>query len=785
MHSLPYGELNTQQFQAVTASLGNLLVLAGAGSGKTKVLVSRIAFLVEQLGCSPSRMLAVTFTNKAAQEMKHRLKQLLPEHSLDKTLWVGTFHSLAYRILRIHSHDCGLASHFQVIDSDDQLRLIRRALAKLSIPEDNAEPKQLQSFINRKKDEGIRPDALPPPKSAFESLAFSLYRQYEILCQEAQVLDFAEILLCCYEALLRNPDLLAHYQGRFQHLLVDEFQDTNAVQYRWLSLLSGRSQSVTIVGDDDQSIYGWRGAKIENIHRFAKEFPNTQTVRLERNYRSTKTILAAANALIANNQGRLGKELWTEGQEGERIYHYQGFNEEDEAIYVVRKIREWQQAQRALKEVAILYRSNAQSRVLEEAFVRAGIPYVIYGGVRFFERSEIKDALAYARLGLNPHDNAAFERVINVPSRGLGDKTFEKIRAMAQTQQSSYLEAGRYLLATGEFGGKMRQGMQSFLNIVENLSHQLGHLSLPEWMNTVVTQSGLVDFYLKQKGEQAQSRVENLQELVNASHDFEVNYRVQEDESTQSDISDNSENSGNTGNSVAHVLMEFMAYTTLEGGESSPKSRQNKFNQAVQLMTLHAAKGLEFPLVFICGMEEGLFPSHFSRYNPDSIEEERRLCYVGITRAMEVLHLTSAKRRRLFGRDEERRPSCFLAEIPGKLLQQVQGHLTVQAARFDPSSTSSSSDKPQNPWLARWTNTTWSRRDHPSLNPENMALIKPVALQKRIRHPKFGAGTILEQEGEGDNARLHIHFDLYGSKWLALAFAKLEPMEGEPSLVSS
>jgi DNA helicase-2/ATP-dependent DNA helicase PcrA len=764
----PYNQLNTEQFRAVTAALGPLLVLAGAGSGKTKVLVSRIAYIIQQHQASPYRILAVTFTNKAANEMKDRLQELLGEIRLG-SLWMGTFHGLSYRLLRAHSEAAGLSPHFQVLDSDDQLRLIRRSCKLLNITDEQTEAKQFQSFINRKKDDGIRVSSLTlsPSSNIFEKTAIAVYQKYEQLCKENHRIDFADILLLSYELLQKNPVLLQSYQEKFQHVLVDEFQDTNTIQYAWLKLLAGKAQSVMMVGDDDQSIYGWRGAKIENMQRFPKDFPNTEMVRLEQNYRSTKTILAAANTVIANNAQRLGKALWTDGIQGERIQQYEAFNEEDEALYVIRKTREWIAQGHDPKTIAILFRSNAQSRVLEEAFLRSGIAYAIYGGLRFFERAEIKDALCYARLVLNPHDNAAFERVINVPNRGIGHKSFEKIRHVAENLGSSYWQAAKQLYTHGGLLGKASVGLAQFVELIEEAQQADTHQPLSGLLQTLITQSGLLSFYAEQKSEQAQNRVENLQELINACHDFSLNHPL---------LTESVHNGEQINLSVLDLLRDFMAYASLEGNEA----RKNPSN-AVQLMTLHAAKGLEFPLVFICGMEEGLFPSHFSRGTPSGIEEERRLCYVGITRAMQILHMTFAKRRRLFGKEEERRPSGFLTEIPPTLIEKQTYPVYTKRATYGDSTYHKSNppkkeNAPANQWIIHWNKTTQMRTT--TEKPIKIAPVKPehALMGKRMKHPKFGPGLVLDQEGSGDNARIHIHFDHYGNKWLSLSYAKLEPI---------
>lgn len=710
--------LNIAQQQAVAAPFGNLLVLAGAGSGKTRVLVHRIAWLISQKSAPASSILAVTFTNKAAAEMRGRLEEMLGRDA--QGMWVGTFHGLSHKMLRLHWHEAGLPEAFQVIDSEDQLQLIRRLFKTLGVNEDRHEPKKIQGFINRKKDEGIRANQLLAAESGFEQVNHDVYLHYERLCNESGLVDFAELLLRAYELLKTNIELLAYYQARFLHVLVDEFQDTNGIQYLWLSLLAGQSKSVTVVGDDDQSIYGWRGAKIENIRRFEKEFTGTQLIRLEQNYRSTSTILAAANALISYNGSRFGKTLWTEGEEGAPIILYAGFNEEDEALFVVREIREWITEGGKSSEVGVLYRSNAQSRVLEEAFVRAGIPYTIYGGLRFFERAEIKDALAYLRLVVNCKDNTSFDRVVNVPPRGIGEQTLKKIEAVAEEYHCCLWDAAKKSLEMGLITSRAGSGLANFIALVEKLMARVSESTLMHLIEAVIRESGLLAFYKEQKGEKAQNRVENLEELINAATDFEAEYP------------NNDENS---------PLLAFLSYTALEAGDR----KNGHLEDTVQLMTLHSAKGLEFPLVFICGLEDGLFPHHFSRENPESLEEERRLCYVGVTRARKKLYLTYAEKRRVFGRDEERRQSRFIKEIPEHLIKETNRRVSIR----------------------QYTVVDYSAGD-------DEVDIYGFCMGQRVRHPKFGQGTVVDHEGKNDRARVHVRFDVHGSKWLALAYANLE-----------
>lgn len=719
--------LNTEQQLAVTAPPCNLLIVAGAGSGKTRVLVHRVGWLVQNQWASPHSILAVTFTNKAAGEMRGRLQSMVGREA--SAMWIGTFHGLAHKFLRLHWKEANLPENFQIIDSDEQLFIIRRIFKSLNLNEDRFDPKKIQHFINRKKDEAQRAKNLNVHPSVYDEVMKQVYVEYEKFCIENGLVDFAELLLASFELFNNNETLLQHYRARFTHCLVDEFQDTNTIQYAWLSILAKEAQSVTVVGDDDQSIYGWRGAKIENLRRFEREFKDTQVIRLEQNYRSTETILSAANALISHNGSRLGKTLWTQGEKGELIKLYAAFNEEDEALYVIRQIRACVEQGVSLKEIGLLYRSNAQSRVLEEALLRAGIPYTIYGGLRFFERAEIKDALAYLRLAVNLQDNTAFERVVNVPPRGIGDRSLEKIKEIAETQSCSYWQAAKTVLAERVIAGKIAVALQSFLELIENLHHRNKIDPLSRLMEDILKQSGLIEFFKEQKGEKAQSRAENLEELLNATYDFE---EEPFDDGLQ-------------------PLAAFLAYTSLEGGER----KSDKSEYSVQLMTLHASKGLEFPVVFICGLEEGLFPHHFSAENKETLEEERRLCYVGITRAMNQLYLCYAEKRRLFGRDEERSMSRFVHEIPAHLLQENRRKVTLSGYSMSlfPKSAPKAS--------------CIAREEHSD----------GFCMGQRVSHSKFGVGTIVDQEGSGERARVHVKFDIYGSKWLALSYAKLEAVE--------
>jgi DNA helicase-2/ATP-dependent DNA helicase PcrA len=728
-------QLNNVQQLAVTAEFGNLLVLAGAGSGKTRVLINRIAWLITEQHASPYSILAVTFTNKAAAEMRSRLTTMLGSHL--RSIWVGTFHGLSHKLLRQHWQLANLSENFQVIDSDDQLRLIKRVFKKLNIDEERWEPKKAQGFVNRKKDEGVYASQLGRAESAYEQIMGEIYLHYDQACKENGVLDFADLLLRSYSLLSNNPDLLAHYQAKFAHFLVDEFQDTNTIQYLWLNILTQRAQSVTVVGDDDQSIYGWRGAKIENIHRFEQEYINTKVIRLEQNYRSTNTILSAANALIDNNSGRMGKTLWTQGKQGDPIVIYAALNEEDEALFVARKVQKYFNEGGNLRDIGVLYRSNAQSRVLEEALVRLGVPYTIYGGLRFFERAEIKDALAYIRLAVNNKDNAAFERAVNIPPRGIGKVSIDKLREFAASSDLPLLMATKEAVESKLITGKARAGLLDFIEIIEELGKIVKHSSVTEIVELAVSRSGLLTYFKEQRGEKAQSQAENLAELVSATADF-----VYESDEDGLD---------------APPILDFLAYTALEAGDLQVDAQQS----AVQLMTLHSAKGLEYPVVFICGLEEGLFPHHFSAEDPLKLEEERRLCYVGITRAMEQLYITYAQRRRLFGNEEARRVSRFVREIPSDLVEEKSRRLNVSHSYSEVNRPEISDDFVQH--LAGHIGSDTGLGFN---------------LGQRVKHAKFGVGTVVDYEGSGERARVSVYFEGTGTKWLVLSYAKLEAAYG-------
>jgi DNA helicase-2/ATP-dependent DNA helicase PcrA len=720
--------LNDKQRDVVAAPLQNMLVLAGAGSGKTRVLVHRIAWLLQVEHVSPHSIMAVTFTNKAAAEMRGRIEKLIdvqPGYGRGG-MWIGTFHGLAHRLLRAHPLDANLPEDFQIIDSDDQLRLLRRIIKNMNLDEKQWTPRSVASYINNKKDEGIRAqhiDAFDPVTQTY----LKLYAAYQETCDRAGLVDFAELLLRAHELWLHKPHLLEHYQQRFQHILVDEFQDTNGIQYAWIQLLAGKQAHVMIVGDDDQSIYGWRGAKIENIQRFMNDFDQVQTIRLEQNYRSTGNILQSANHLIANNSGRLGKELWTDGAEGEPISIYTAFNELDEARFVVSRLKAWRDDGNSLLDTAILYRNNAQSRILEEALMQERLPYRIYGGLRFFERQEIKDALAYLRLISNRGDDASFERVVNTPTRGIGERTLGLIRQAARDKNMNLWQAAWILCENNVLTGRGGNAVRQFLNLIAQLETDTTELPLHAQVERATRQSGLWAHYEQEKGEKGQSRIENLQELVNATRLFHPSEEYQ-------DMS---------------PLTAFLAHATLESGEQ----QADEFEEAVQLMTLHSAKGLEFPLVFMVGLEEGMFPSMQSAEDPSRMEEERRLCYVGMTRAMQKLYMTHAESRRLYGKESYNRPSRFLKELPTDCLEEVR--LRTQVS---------------------WAQPSTNQSRFSASNIQDSFTETGFKLGQSVRHPTFGDGVVLNYEGIGNQSRIQVNFEDVGTKWLVVAYARLEAL---------
>ncbi|MHB1058422.1 MAG: DNA helicase II [Rhodanobacter sp.] len=716
--------LNEAQREAVCAPPGHYLVLAGAGSGKTRVLTHRIGWLTQAERVPPWAILAVTFTNKAAGEMRARLEALIPGGT--QGLTVGTFHGIAHRLLRRHWREADLPEGFQILDSDDQLRLVKRVIAGLGLDDAKYPPRQAMWQINHWKDEGKRPDGIEHRDHPVTHTFVNIYKAYEDACRRAGLVDFGELLLRAHELWLKRPAVLEHYQQRWRHLLVDEFQDTNTLQYAWIRVLAGATGQVFAVGDDDQSIYGWRGAKVENMAQFLRDFPGARTIKLEQNYRSTSTILKAANSVIQRNGSRLGKELWTAGDDGERIALYAAYNEQDEARFVIERIREYIDEHGQAKDCAILYRSNAQSRNFEEQLTQRNIKYRVYGGQRFFERAEVKDALAYLRLTANRHDDAAFERAVNTPPRGIGDRTLDVLRRRARGENMSLWEAALIELGGSELAGRAKNAVKGFLGMIDTMARTFAgngeSLTLAEQIDHAITHTGLRDFYEKDSRGNAESRVENLDELVNVASRFER---------TAEDI-----------DAGLGELSAFLSHAALEAGENQGES----WDDCVQLMTLHSAKGLEFPVVFLVGMEEGLFPSQRSVDDEGRLEEERRLAYVGITRAREKLVVTHAESRRMHGTEMLARPSRFLGEMPAELIDEVRPRVHVTRPLY--------AGRP--------------REVSPSLE-ESL----PVKLGQRVSHPSFGEGVVISAEGSGAHTRLQINFEGAGSKWLVAAYANL------------
>jgi DNA helicase II / ATP-dependent DNA helicase PcrA len=781
--------LNPEQHAAVTLPNEPALILAGAGSGKTRVLITRIAWLVSQGLASPATVLAVTFTNKAAREMMARLSALLPIDT--RGMWIGTFHGLCNRMLRAHHRDAGLPATFQILDSADQLSAIKRLLKGLNIDDEKYPPKNLQYFINNAKEQGLRPDQVDASDN-FNLKFVELYRAYEQQCQREGVVDFAELLLRCHELLTHNAPLRAHYQARFKHILVDEFQDTNKLQYAWLKLLAGQSNAIFAVGDDDQSIYAFRGANVGNMLDFEREFNVRHLIKLEQNYRSHGHILDAANELIANNSRRLGKNLRTDAGHGEPVRVYEAATDMQEAGWIIEEIRALLNTGSARGEIAVLYRSNAQSRTIEHTLVNAGIPYRVYGGLRFFERQEVKHALAYLRLIDNPTDDTAFARVVNFPTRGIGARTIEQLADAARLYNCSMAAAIPYV------AGKAGSSLGAFANLIAKMRAETEHLSLPETVEHVVRASGLAEFYQGER--EGQDRLENLQELVNAATAFVSEEGYGLDTPARSiplapgatrapEIGLATDDAGTTVLDAASItdpaqnpdtmtpLAGFLSHASLEAGESQAQAGQD----AVQLMTVHAAKGLEFTAVFITGLEEGLFPHENSAKEADGLEEERRLMYVAITRAKERLYLSFAQSRMLHGQTRYNVRSRFFDELPEATLKWLTPKVEAGAR-----------------WGGRSDNAGWGRdwfarperqggggyaveqavsAPLPAFANEQRAAETGFRVGQQVFHTKFGEGAITALEGSGPDARAQVRFKRHGEKWLALAVAKLQVVD--------
>ena len=725
--------LNPTQLEAVTLPHQSILILAGAGSGKTRVLTTRMGWLIQTGQASPASILAVTFTNKAAKEMTTRLSSLIPINT--RHMWVGTFHGLCNRFLRAHYRDANLPSTFQILDTQDQLSALKRLLKSMNIDTERYPPKQVQYFINGSKEEGLRAHDIEA-SDPFQRRMQEIFAAYEAQCQREGVVDFPELLLRSYEVLSNNEALRTHYQNRFSHILVDEFQDTNALQYAWLKLLTGKNTAVMAVGDDDQSIYAFRGARVENMRLFEQEFAQGNVIKLEQNYRSYGHILGAANALIRGNSNRLGKELWTDRGHGEAVRVYEAESDFTESAFVVDEILAQIANGVTRSEIAVLYRANAQSRLIEHALFNAGIPYRVYGGLRFFERAEIKHALAYLRLIDNPHDDTSFSRVVNFPARGIGSRTLEQLQDLARAHQCSLFSVVSSM--SGTAGAKLG----AFNRMIDGMRFDTQHLSLPELVDHVIVHSGLIAHYKADK--EGADRVDNLNELVTAAAAF-----------TQIEgyATDVTASSANEDASILTPLAGFLSHAALEAGDNQAQAGQD----AVQLMTVHAAKGLEFHSVFILGLEEGLFPHENSLSDSDGVEEERRLMYVAITRARNKLYMSLARNRMLHGKTRYGIQSRFLDELPEEHLKWLTPRVSQYSA---------------------WEQTAIERENSaPSFGSykakENTTL--GYRMGQSVRHAKFGDGVIVKLEGSGEDSRAYINFGTgVGIKCLALNIAKLE-----------
>jgi len=711
-NDLHFDDLNNEQLLAVNCTQGNKLILAGAGSGKTRVLTCRVAKLINSFGIKPSNILALTFTNKASAEMKQRLEGILRISS--QGLWFGTFHGICRRILKIHWKDAGISEFFTILDSQDQLRMIKRITKSKNLDDNLYDPKAIQSFINTQKDKGNRYNDSKSDNQ--DDVYRDVFKDYDEACRQTNSVDFADLILLVYEMFKKNPGLLKYYNDRFKNIMVDEFQDTNILQFNLLKMINGENGSLYAVGDDDQSIYGWRGARSKNIVSFENEFPDVEIFKLEQNYRSTQKILNVANHLISNNQERLGKNLWTNSSKGDPVYLYEAYNNDDESRFIIDKIQELINDGIKRSEIAILYRSNFLSRRIEEELNSRSMPYRIFGGFRFFERAEIKDVIAYLRLAVNNTDDTAFERVINNPPRGIGEKTMTIFRTYAKDHSSTLWETINELDKVGISGQRIINSIETFINIIKEVSLLAKDVNLKELIEKTISLSTLKVYYSNQKGEESLSKQENLEELLSTAERF-----------YQNNI--DSEN----------ILSDFLDNAALEAGEYQSKLHDDP----VQLMTIHSAKGLEFPVIFLTGLEEGIFPNENRNSSKSFLEEERRLCYVGITRAMKILYITYANGRYLHGSFNHLIPSRFINEIPEDLLESVKSQ----------------------------TSSQFNNRDVKTEKYNKKNFFK---VGQRVRHAKFGDGIILSYEGASDNLKLHINFESYGSKWLVLSYAHLD-----------
>ena len=733
--------LNPEQLAAVTLPPQHALILAGAGSGKTRVLTTRIAWLIQNGFCSAQGILAVTFTNKAAKEMLTRLSAMFPINT--RGMWIGTFHGLCNRFLRAHHREAGLPQLFQILDSGDQLASIKRLLKTLNIDDEKFPPRELQHFINGQKEAGIRPAAVEAWDD-YTRRRVELYMEYEAQCQREAVVDFPELLLRSYELLERNEPIRRHYQARFRHILVDEFQDTNVLQYRWLKLLAGNGEEggacLFCVGDDDQSIYRFRGAEIGNMRDFERDFKVPSVIRLEQNYRSHGNILDAANALISNNSKRLGKSLWTDRGAGEPIRVYEAFTDSDEARFIVEEVQSLVREGISRSDIALLYRSNAQSRVLEHQLFSSGVAYRVYGGLRFFERQEVKHALAYLRLIANPDDDTAFTRVVNFPTRGIGARSLEALQDAARTWNTPLYQTVPHL------SGKPGTSLAQFVGLIERLRQETAALPLHEMVDHVIEMSGLRTHYKNEK--EGQERLENLDELINAAANFNAEVG-------------SGERPADMGTDTGTVLAEFLAHASLEAGDHQADAG----TEAVQLMTVHAAKGLEFDVVFLSGLEEGLFPHENSILESDGLEEERRLMYVAVTRARQRLYLSFTQSRMLHGQVRYNLRSRFLEEIPEALTKWLTPPNPRRSFVSEPS--------------PRYYNPGSSKPAAPSMPPpppQKSRDLGGLSIGQAVSHIRFGEGVIVAAEGSGSDARVQVKFAESGAKWLMLAVAKLTPI---------
>ena len=722
-----FSDLNKQQLQAVNCSLGNKLILAGAGSGKTRVLTCRVAELINTFDVRPSDILALTFTNKASNEMKQRLEKLLKISSYG--LWFGTFHGICRRLLKIHWKEAGISEYFTILDSQDQLRIIKRVMKSKNLDDNLYDPKALQSFINNQKDKGKRHKDVNNDDDKY----IEIYKEYDDACRQTNSVDFADLILLTYEMFKNNPQILNYYNKRFQNIMVDEFQDTNTLQFNLLKLLNGNTGSLYAVGDDDQSIYGWRGARSRNIQFFKDEFKNVEIFKLEQNYRSTNKILSVANNLISNNKERLGKNLWTDATGGDPVYLYEAYNGDDESSFIAQKIQELVLHGHKRSEIALLYRSNFLSRRLEEELNSRSIPYKIYGGFRFFERSEVKDVIAYLRIAVNTSDDSAFERTVNNPPRGLGEKTIQVIREYAKNNSLSMWDTINQIEKTGISGARAINSFASYANIIRELIEKLNDLDLKSLIEKVINLSTLNQYYELKKNEESLSKQENLEELLSTAERFYQNNMDSE-----------------------NILGDFLDNASLEAGDL----QSNPHDDPVQLMTIHSAKGLEFPVVFLTGMDEGIFPNENRNLKKGFLEEERRLCYVAITRAMKTLYITHANMRYMHGNNNFLIPSRFISEIDDDLLESIKSNNKSLSNKYN-----SFSQKKKD-----FDNYSQDS-DIENYSQEENTYIK---IGQRVSHMKFGDGVVLSYTGKSDDLKLHINFESYGKKWLVLSYAQLD-----------